>query len=127
MAVDPDLAKILNVLRGSPSFIVTETGTLKKVDALSPEVGLSMVAGQTVLSSGTSIESVFELQADGGELHGVYWYIEGVWWESSDEEARRLVAATDTDIFTFDWETAVPLIVDHFRGEPSPPRRPKLP
>lgn len=126
MAVDAEREKVLNLLHGNPSYLLTERGTVEKLTTLPPGAGLSTVAGETRLANGSTVASVFEVGADGGELHCVYWLIEGFWHDSRTEETRRQLAESDAEIFPFEWKLSVALEADTSHRRP-PVRRPLLP
>src|SRR5687768_13843342 len=98
MAIDPELVPRLNLLHESPSFVLREDDQLVKVESLPASAGLVMLAGVTILPGGSRVPSVFEIEADGGELFRVYWLIEGEWLDSSDPVARRTLTPTDAGI-----------------------------
>jgi hypothetical protein len=124
--VNEELIPLLNLLRDNPTFVIAEDDSVIQVPSVPPGSGMTLIAGTTVAAVGDRIESVFEVEADGGELFGVYWRIDGEWFASSDDTASLRLGLDRADVFPFDWELAVPLDVD-FHQDPPEPHRPKLP
>ena len=120
MTLDSETKKWLNLLRGSPSFVLKDKPD-GGAQVVSPQKipasdGLYWVHGKTILRSGQELESVFHLDTDsGGELYEVFWWIEGSWYDYRDPEARAILGS-DAEIFPFDWMYSVPLTEDAHRG-----------
>lgn len=116
MPVDLETGKWLNLLRGSPRFVLKDKPdggvqvlSLPKVPASD---GFYWVYGKTILKSGNEVESVFHLDTDsGGELYEVFWWIDGSWYDHRDRETRALLGS-DREIFPFDWKYSVELAED---------------
>lgn len=118
---EPDIITIqwLNLLHGSPSFVIridphTDAPTVVQVEIVPKDDGVYWIAGTTTLPRGDRIPSVFEVDTSaGGSLAGVHWKIDGGWISSS--EKRRALSALDAEegeVFPFDWTYAIPLAQD---------------
>ncbi|SHK71077.1 hypothetical protein SAMN05421803_12914 [Nocardiopsis flavescens] len=106
----------LNLLHGSPSFVIridprTSTPTVVQVEVVPDDDGVYWIAGTTTLPRGDVLPSVFQVDtAAGGSLLGVHWKIHGRWMSSSDR--TQVLAALDAgegDMFPFNWTYVVPL------------------
>jgi len=120
MTLDLETKKWLNLLRSSPSFVLKDKPD-GGAQVVSPQRvpasdGFYWVHGETVLPSGKVLESVFHLDTNsGGELHEVYWWIDGSWYDHRNTEALALLGP-DAEISPFDWSYSVPLENDVFHG-----------
>ena len=120
MTLDPETTKWLNLLRGSPKFVLKDQPdggaqvlSLVEVPAFD---GFYWVHGKTILNSGQELESVFHLDTDsGGELYEIYWWIGGSWFDHRNPKAHAILGS-DPDISPFDWTYSVPLAEDTYRG-----------
>lgn len=123
-AVDSATIQWLNLLHGSPSFVIridprTGAPTVVQVEIVPEDDGRYWVAGTTILARGDRIPSVFEVDTTAGSsLAGVYWKIDETWM-SSTEKTRILPAlhAAVDDVFPFDWTYAVPLARDVYHDD----------
>ncbi|MCR8945595.1 hypothetical protein NW249_26160 [Streptomyces sp. OUCMDZ-4982] len=109
----------LNLLHGSPSFVIridprTGAPAVTQVEVVPDDGCVYWIAGTTTLPRGDRIPSVFEVAPSaGGSLLGAHWKI-GASWMSSSDRAQVFAAlnAEENDVFPFDWSYAVPLARD---------------
>lgn len=125
---DATTAQWLNVLHGSPSFVIrvdprTGAPTVAQIEVVPDDDGLYWIAGTTTLPRGDRIASVFEVDTmSGGSLVGVHWRINGTWVTSSEKtRVFHALHADEGDVFPFDWSYAVPLARDLYHDEGSVP------
>lgn len=111
----------LNLLHGSPSFVIRidpqdGRAMVLQVEVIPHDDGIYWVAGTTVIKRGDSIPSVFEIDtSSGGEFVAVYWKMNGTWISSSDKEkVFNVLGADERDVFPFDWSYSVKLAHDIF-------------
>jgi hypothetical protein len=110
--------KRMNMMRGSPSFVLRQTGEDGSADVLKPERvpandGIYWVAGTTVLKSGRELSSVFCVDTDsGGELLAAFWWIDGKWYSQQDDATLRALGLSRSEVFPYDWRYHVPLTED---------------
>ena len=120
MPIDNETRKWLNLLQGSPRFVLKDKSD-GGAKVLSPERvpasdGFYWVHGKSVLKGGREVESVFHLDTDsGGEHYEIFWCVDGVWYSYNDPEARAKLGSNE-EIFPFDWEYSVPLADDAHKG-----------
>lgn len=105
---------MLNLLRQSPAFAMRESATgdrLLQPDQIPDEDGIWWVSGTLTTSGGEQFDAVFIVGTDdGGDLHQVYVWVDR-WLPVSE---LPLAAGVASDVFPFDYATAIPLARDIF-------------
>ena len=118
MVTDLQLAKTLNLPRTSPTFAYRQCadGSLSVLQpGLIPNDGsIYWLAGHSVLASGKEVASVFVIEHGGGNLVGVYWFVDNAWYKSDDPDASDALGIPQEGIFPFDWKYAIPVENDIF-------------
>ncbi len=120
--IDANLAKWLNLIRTSPTFVLKDTPDggakvlpLKEVPA---NDGFYWIGGKTTLASGQELVSVFHVDTDSaGELCGVYWWVDERWVDSQDPEVGVILGSRES-VFPFDWAFSVPLEENAHHSQP---------
>jgi len=121
MPVDNDTSRWLNLLKGSPRFVLKDNpaggASVVALRVVPNADGMYWIHGSTTARSGRVIESVFRLDTDsGGELCEVYWLIEGQWYDSRDPEAITRLGGSAA-VFPFAWRYSVQLERDIHHSE----------
>jgi hypothetical protein len=120
MDIEADLAKRLNLLRSSPTFILKDLGSNGKQHVVTTKLipensGSYWVAGRTTLKNGRVVEAVFNVDTgSGGSLLAIFWFIGKEWYRHDDHRACEALNLSREEIFPFDWDLAVPLEKDIF-------------
>ncbi len=120
MAVDDELAKSLNLLRASPSFVLRRTPGASSLDVINPtsipnDGSDYWVAATSFLKCGRQLPTVAVIWA-GGETGKFYWFSGGRWIESDDPVTLNTLGLKHDEVFPFDWRYAVPLDADPYHG-----------
>lgn len=118
MAADPvsdEAARWLNLIRGSPTFVVKESAggsQVLQIEQIPDLSGAWWVCGTVTTSGGHTFEAVHVVSTDdGGELLQTYVWADG-WLTIASLAERRGMSARD--VFPFDHTFAVPLERDVF-------------
>lgn len=118
--IDPQSAKDLNLVHGSPSFAIrhARNGEVEVIQpAVIPDDGcIYTVAGTSLLPDNSQIPSVFVIENGGGNLVKVYWQIKGNWYEPVDDQVPQLLEMERDDLSQFDWSYALPVANDAFHA-----------
>lgn len=120
MSLDPELIKQLNLVNGSPRFVLRENQRTGKLELKNPPVvpdgdGIYWVAATCRLKNGMELPAVLRVDTDaGGSLQSVFWKIEGGWVEHSGSDTLKRLGLTSSEVFPFDWSFKVPLHRDSF-------------
>lgn len=120
MIRDRDLIQSLNLLRAAPTFVFREYGNRLEVAQVSrvPNDGsVYWVSGESLLPTGLSIPSVFVVEHGGGNLIGVYWFLDSTWYKPNDADALAALGLSRQEAFPFDWRYAVPVENDSYHRE----------
>lgn len=124
--IDSMTVQWLNLLRGSPSFVIrihprTHAPTVVQVEVVPDDDGIYWLAGTTTLPRGDRIPSVFEIGASAdGSLAGVHCKINETWMSPADTaRVRRTLDAEGRDLFPFAWTDAVRLARDAYHDDTS--------
>lgn len=121
MGVDDELGKWLNLVHRSRRSVIADpkridNWVLARPERLTEELGMCFVAGTTILANSVRIESVFLVDAGSGELSAVYWLSPGGWVDAGDSDAAERLGLEPAVAVPFDWDLAIPLERDAFRG-----------
>ena len=114
MLTPTDMVQRLNLLRSAPTFILQEEGDTGEAIVRSartiPMVDTVVwVAGISTLADGGSLESVFRVVPESGDIPiSVYWHINDAWYESDDPDAVERLGRDRTQVFPFSWRYSVP-------------------
>lgn len=120
MAIEADLAKRLNLLRSSPSFVLKDVGSEGKQHVVATKLipensGSYWVAGRTTLKNGRVLEAVFNVDTgSGGSLLAIFWFIGKEWYRHDDQSTCKALDLSREEVFPFNWDFAVPLENDIF-------------
>jgi hypothetical protein len=125
MVNDAELCQHFNLLRTQRSFVFREDSKTDQLTCESPRVvpsgsGVYWISGTTVTKSGQEIVSVFRVDTDTGcTLNSIFWWIDGGWIASDDNNAMSALSLSKEDVFPFDWRFPVPLQEDIFHPLPT--------
>ena len=113
MVTDTDLAKTLNLPRTAPSFAYRQH-TDGSLDVLQPnsipkDGSIYWLAGDSILSNGRKLTSVFIIEDGGGNLVASYWFIADNWYKSDDDDVLIALGLQKREVFPFDWQYAIPV------------------
>jgi hypothetical protein len=117
---DRELSRVLNLLRGSPTFVVRQhmDSRLEVLQVTSvPDDGATYwVSGESQLPAGCVIPSVFVIDRGGGDLVSIYWLIGDRWYKPSDADTLSTLGLARDAVFPFEWRYSVPVENDLFHA-----------
>ena len=122
MPVNAETAKRLNLLRGSPTFVLRETGDDGRADVLQlarvpADDHVYWAAGECRLPDGRTLPSVFVIAGGGASMLRTYWHVDGRWYDAQhDPVVEQALGAPRETLFPFDWSCTVELADDVFHG-----------
>lgn len=113
MITDLQLTKTLNLPRTSPAFAYRQRAD-GSLDVVQPSLipnddSTYWVAGRTILANREELASVFIIESGGGNIVGVYWFVNNGWYKSDDPDAPGALGIPKESIFPFDWQYAIPV------------------
>lgn len=118
-AVTPQTAKWLNLLRGSPTFVLVEgmnpgEEKVQQLTRVPSSIGACWISGTVTISSGMTIDAVHVVSTDdGGQLTETYVWVDG-WVRAGD--LPEVLELPSQAVFPFRYTLAVPLEDDRFSG-----------
>ncbi len=116
--MDERTTQFLNLLRGSPTFVIIEGHAaadvrIEQIPEIPTGVGICWVAGTLTTAAGTHLDAVHKVSTDdGGELAGSFVWTDG-WFTT--EALPVVLGIAPERVFPFDYTLSVPLQEDRYR------------
>jgi hypothetical protein len=121
MHADSELAKRLNLLRTSPSFVLRDqqdgSQQVLSLEIVPNDDFTYWVAAQSTLADGTVLETVVVISGGGASTEAFYWFHDGSWYRQDENDFLTKAHKTNTDVYPFDWRYKIPVTNDPYHPE----------